>query len=1163
MNPKNASFVLSACILGLYLMVSLPLHAQVTGATISGTITDASGAVIAGAEISVRNTATGINRNTTTDSAGFYTVPNLNPGPYEVKVSAKGFTTALQSNLTLAVGAQQQLNIPMKVGETSQTVQVTEAAPQIELTSSTISDQIESTTVTELPLNGRDWAALATLSPGVNAVEVQMPFETGARRGNRGFGSQLTISGGKPTQNNYRLDGLSINDYANAGPGSVLGVNLGVDAIQEFSVLTGNYSAEYGRASAGIINAISKSGTNAFHGDLYGFLRSQKLDANDFFSNLAGQPRPPYKRNQFGAAAGGPIRKDRTFIFGDFEGVRQTQGLTSANQNVPTDNARLGILVGQSVPAANTGAGTPCTSAGGTSGHYLSNLSTICVDDNSARYLALIPQTTLRGASNGIKNTGSFIFPLIGVIHENFFTVRVDHKISDKDNLFGTYMYDKTPDTNPDAFNNTNIFSQTMRHIGALEWNHVFSPVLVNSARLGFNRADVQNSNATAAINPAAQDPSLGMYPGRNSPAIFSAGFSQLQAGFPGGITRHVWNSFQFYDDAFLTRGTHSLKFGFAIERMQYNPFNFYQPNGIVRFGGKLQRFLTNLPSSIEGSLPDHLTGRSYRQTLYGGYIQDDWHWRRNLTLNLGLRYEMATVLNEASGKITNLRNISDPVPFCGTTDLALTGVLGNPGCKGVAPYYSNPTTKNFEPRIGFSWDPRGDGKTAIRGGAAIFDVLPLPGFFYSQGWAPFLLTETFADSNKLKGTLGIPPSSPNSAFSNFTKPDPLCTSPLGTCALSGAYVDPSLKRNYVEQWNINVQRQITPTLTATVGYVGSHGVHMIIRGDDFDMVLPTLTSAGYLWPANSTRASRINPNFGLIRGMSFGTDSTYKALEVNVQKRMSHGFQFGGSYTYSTAKDDNSSTILGDAFSNSITTWFWFAPKISRAVSDYNITHTAIINGLWDVPVPSSLHGPFAYALLRGWELGGVLKLNSGIPTSALIDGDPMGVRNNGSDTFGIPDRVPGCDPVKHNYKSNGLNYINTGCFTLPKAPSDPALAARCVPFVGNGTPAIPQFPGTCANLLGNAGRNGIEGPSLKNFDFSVYKNFALTKISESSRLQFRAEFFNILNHANFGVPAAFTGGSQSLIFNGDGTSSGAGQLTGPTVTKPRDIQLALKLIW
>jgi hypothetical protein len=305
MNRKTVSFVLSAWILGFCLLVSLPSRAQVTGATLSGTVTDATGGVIAGAQVSIRNTATGIIRDTTADSAGFYTVPNLIPGPYEVKVTAKGFSTAVQSNLTLAVGAQQQLNISLKVGETTSTVQVTEAPPQIELTSSALSGQIQAQEVRELPLNGRDWTSLATLSPGVNALETQQPFEAGALRGNRGFGAQLTISGGRPTQNNYRLDGLSINDYGNAGPGSVIGGNLGVDAIQEFSVITGNYSAEYGKTSGGIVNAISKSGTNAFHGDIYEFFRNARLDANDFFSNAAGVPKPGYRRNQFGASAGG------------------------------------------------------------------------------------------------------------------------------------------------------------------------------------------------------------------------------------------------------------------------------------------------------------------------------------------------------------------------------------------------------------------------------------------------------------------------------------------------------------------------------------------------------------------------------------------------------------------------------------------------------------------------------------------------------------------------------------------------------------------------------------------------------------------------------------------------------------------------------------------
>src|SRR5258707_5109336 len=340
MNPKTASFVLFAGILGFCLMVSLPLHAQVTGATISGTITDASGGVIVGAEISVRNTATGINRNTTTDSAGFYTVPNLIPGPYEVKVTAMGFTTAVQSNLTLAVGAQQTLNIPMKVGETSQTVQVTEAAPQIDLTSSTFMDQVESQTVLELPLNGRYWTSLATLHPGVNLIETQMDYATSAR-GNRGFGAELTVSGQRTTNNNYRLDGVSVNDYANSGPGNVIGAALGVDAIQEFSVLTGGFSAQYGKASGGVVNAITKSGTNAFHGDVYEFIRNSALDSRDYFTRSGNTPRAAFRRNQFGGAVGGPIIRDKTFFFFDYEGMRQWKGITTSI-TVPSDNARSG-----------------------------------------------------------------------------------------------------------------------------------------------------------------------------------------------------------------------------------------------------------------------------------------------------------------------------------------------------------------------------------------------------------------------------------------------------------------------------------------------------------------------------------------------------------------------------------------------------------------------------------------------------------------------------------------------------------------------------------------------------------------------------------------------------------------------------------------------------
>src|SRR5205807_8348798 len=282
----------------------------------------------------------------------------------------------------------------------------------------------------QLPLNRRDWASLATLTPGVNAIETQLSFESGATRGNRGFGAQLTISGGRPTQNNYRMDGNSINDYGNGGPGSVLGVSLGVDAIAEFSVLTGSYSAEYGRTSGGVVNAITKSGTNAFHGDVYEFLRNDKLDANDFLSNANNQPKPPYKRNQFGAAAGGPIRKDKTFIFGDYEGIRQSQGIVGSAAVVPSDAARAGNLA---------------------------NGQRINVDPLVQKYLALIPHAN--GPVTGDK--GVFTFAGVRKVSENFLTSRVDHTISDKDSLFGTYMYDDAPYNQPDSFNNSYILSQT------------------------------------------------------------------------------------------------------------------------------------------------------------------------------------------------------------------------------------------------------------------------------------------------------------------------------------------------------------------------------------------------------------------------------------------------------------------------------------------------------------------------------------------------------------------------------------------------------------------------------------------------------------------------------------------------------------------------------
>src|ERR1700722_8711584 len=388
-SKKLATGVAVLVTLLFSLMVGSIAQAQVTGATLSGTVSDSSGGVVVGATISSRNTATGIVREATTDSAGLFTIPNLVPGDYEVKVTAAGFSTAVQSNLSLAVGQQQQLNFSMKVGSTSTTVQVSESAPQIELTSSAVSGQVESETVRELPLNGRDWTSLAQLQPGVKQIQTQMAFSTSAR-GNRGFGGEMTISGQRSTFNNYRIDGINVNDYAMAAPGNVIGIVLGVDAIQEFSVLTSGFPAEYGRATGGVVNAISRSGTNQFHGAVYEFLRNSALDANDYFTRSAGSPIPPFKRNQFGVSAGAPIIKDKLFVFADYEGLRQSKGIPTVS-GVFSNNARVGFIqdpseiATYSLPGSlGNAAGTPCTAGSGNAGTFLSPLSNVCVDNYSA-----------------------------------------------------------------------------------------------------------------------------------------------------------------------------------------------------------------------------------------------------------------------------------------------------------------------------------------------------------------------------------------------------------------------------------------------------------------------------------------------------------------------------------------------------------------------------------------------------------------------------------------------------------------------------------------------------------------------------------------------------------------------------------------------------------
>ena len=1090
-------------------------RAQVAGGTISGTVSDSSGRVIPSAQISITNVDTRVSRTAATNEDGFYTAPNLLPGNYELRFSAPGFKTEVRSRIALTVGAAAVLDLTMQVGTAVETLQVTSEAPTVQLASSDISAVVNATTVRELPLNGRSWTDLAQLQPGVNAIQTQPTFAAGTDRGNRGFGQQLTISGARPQQNNYRLDGVSLNDYANGAPGSVLGGNLGVDAIQEFSVLTSNYSAEYGKTSGGVVNAITRSGTNQIHGSAYEFLRNSKLDARNFFD---ADKIPPFKRNQFGGAIGGPILKDRTFFFADYEGIRQSKGISTL-AFVPSQNARNGLLCSS---PAGADPSNPCTT------------TQIAVDPSAAAYLTFyhLPNGPILG--NG--DTGEYTFAGQQIVNENFLTTRVDHKFSNNDSLLGTYMFDRTPYSSPDGLNNVEFDTLTSRQFLAVEETHIFTPRFANSIRIGGNHEAVNNNQSLKAINPDAARTDLGVggtaFAGRKAAQVLVGGLSDFTGGVGGSPTYfYHWNSIQIYDDAFFTKGTHSIRFGGAVERMLLNVLADTDPNGIWNFDN-VQGFLTNNPTKFQGGIASTLSPRNLRQTLFGAYVQDDWRARPNLTLNLGLRYEMSTVVRETSGKLANLRNITDA-----------TAHLGNP-------FFSNPTLKDFEPRVGFAWDPLRNGKTAVRGGIGMFDVQPLPYQF------PLLVTQAipFFSYTVVKNLAA-------GSFFNFGGQD--ISFPANR--LRTTYAEPNPKRNYVMQWNLNVQQQLAPSLAAMVAYVGSRGVHQPFRVDDANLVIPTKTSAGYVWPfvqdPNDPNfggpLDPINPNFGSVRGMFYRGHSQYDALEAQLAKRMSHGFQVQGTYTWAKSIDTSSASVAGDTFGNSISSLHWFDLRLSRGLSDFNVGRTLVVNGTWEVPTPKSLAAPAQWAL-GGWELGLIFTASDGVPFTATWGTGSDPANTNSGDDWAFPNRLggPGCKTLTN--PGNPTNYIKTQCFAVPTAPDMAFWNQHCDPMPPSvGGPVA--FP-LCFNLRGNAGRNILIGPGVTSLDFSLFKNNYIKRISERFNIQFRAEIFNILNHANFAPPSTPT---NSDIFDGSGSpNTVAGALTSTTTTA-REIQFAVKVIF
>jgi hypothetical protein len=970
---KKSGFASLVTAMLVCLTFSSPAQGQGAAGTISGTVTDPAGAAVPGVQVVILNPATGQARSLTTNESGFFSAPSLVPSDYEVTASANGFATTVEK-VYLKVGTEVQLNIALKVGDVSEKVVIESGAPIIDQTSSTLSATVEGKTIRELPLNGRDWTMLATLEPGVHTVDTQVSVPLGQTdRANRGWGTQLTVGGARPQQNNYRLDGISINDYSGSGPGNTLGAALGVEAIQEYSVISANPTGEYGRTSGGVFNAITRSGTNDFHGSAFEFHRNSKFDARNFFD---GATVPPFKRNQYGFAIGGPVYlprfgegkpaigyngKNRTFFFFNYEALRENLSTTNAIF-VPSRAARQGLLA----------VGAP-----------------VNIDPRVRPYLNLYPLPNV--SESGDIGTASSVQR--NVTTENFYVIRVDHKFSDADSMHGTFMNDNAETQGPDALNNVLQGNFSQRKLITFDETHIFNPTLLNTARIGYSRAAVQAPKLLDILNPAASDLAIGFLPNHPVGVIQIGGLTRFSGIFNSGSNLY-YNSFQAYDDLFKSVGNHSFKFGVAAEYDQLASSTASSPNGAYVFGS-IRSFLTNNPTSFSTDVPNLNVNPTYlRQGVLGVYAQDDWRVRPNLTLNLGLRYEMATVPTEKYNRLSSIVNLTDAQSKLGS------------------PYYDNPTLLNFSPRFGFVWDPFKDGKTSLRGGFGLYDTLPLLYQFQINTLltAPFFRTATVANP-------GIG-SFPTSALQLITPR-----------ADRVSYVEQNPPRSYVMQWNLNVQREFPGSFVVQAGYTGSHGVHLPFRTQDADLVLPTVRPEGLFWPTPIGSGTRLNENVGQIAAQNWQATSIYHAGNLRVTRRTAHSLA-GISYTWAKSIDNNSASGSGGQFDNSIGGLPLQFINLWRGLSDFDVRHVLVANYVWEVPRPGSENG-MINALLGGWQLGGIFKASSGTPFTPVIAGDVLGQKKN--QPFDFPDRVntPECrHPVN---PGNPDHYIKTECFVLP----------------------------------------------------------------------------------------------------------------------------------
>jgi hypothetical protein len=946
------------------LMLTPDVWGQVTTGSIQGHVRDEQGAIIPGATVTTRNVETGVARTLTTDHEGRYVAPNLNLGTYEVRVELPGFQTAVRTGIALTVGAVVVVDFTLTIGELNDEVIVTGLAPLVETTQSSVGALVSGTQIADLPLNVRSYTELATLQEGV----IQFKSLGGT---STGYGQQISFAGSRPDGNAYLLDGADVNNVYNKVPAGTSGGVLGVEAVREFQVITNTYSAQYGKGMGGQLNAVTKTGTNQIHGSAYEFHRNDSMDAPNYFD----EEKPDFSRNQFGFSLGGPILRDKTFFFGNYEGFRQRLGLTERTTTLD-ENARRGILP---------------------------NRAPIQVHPATARYIANLDLVPLPNGENLGDGTAEYIYSVTEPTDEHYFLLRGDHHFSGTDSFFARYAQTESEVLQAGRPIGRNQFEAPSKFT-TLQQTHIFSPRWLTTVRFSYNRS------ANFVTNPVLVDIPQELWLNDLAPQLFGdiqpfGTIGVTGVGVPGGVDRFsprflTLNLYELANDYTFTSGSHSLKFGTLLNFIRFDVRGVLELRGSYTFSS-LPNFLLGVPADFRSQMPGADGDRRVRQMVVGFYVQDDYQAASRLTLNLGLRYEFYTVPTEADDKLANLYNLTDPEVHVGD------------------PYFNNPSLKNFAPRIGFAWDVRGNGKTSLRGGYGLF----YDKIIYNAYGLPIFRNPPFMNQAFVRNPSW--PTAYQDIVSGSVRPE-----------LNLQTIDGDPKNPFMQQWNLTYEQELFPQTSLRVGYVGSRG-HNLGRLID-NVAISVDTPEGRFIPLEN-RNRRRNANFGEIRQRAFDASSNYHAMTVSLRRRLSQGLQAQVSYTLSDTKDDASFFIgQGETFSSSQWGLIPEDASFDRGYASFHARQNFVFNATYELPFgPGRPFGDdwtgAKEKLLAGWGFNTILKLQDGTPVTAELGFNRTGDGRAGSGQGLRPDLVPGRsdNPVL----GGPDRYFDPTAFAIPAA--------------------------------------------------------------------------------------------------------------------------------